>query len=403
MNLKFVPILTGSALKNKGVQPLLDAVNLYLPNPSEVKNFALHETEEGKPATKVLMSPERSDRHPFVGLAFKLEAGRFGQLTYMRIYQGMLKKGTYIYNTRTGRKVKASRLVRMHSDEMEEIDEALAGDIVALFGVDCASGDTFVAQKEPKISMESIYVPDPVISMSMKAASKDSMDNFMKAITRFTKEDPTFRSNWDEESRETIVSGMGELHLEIYAQRMEREYNCPVVLGKPKVAFRETITKSCPFDYLHKKQSGGAGQFGCVQGLLEPLPPEQNTKIIFSDETSGPNIPKQFVPSIRKGFEKSCESGPLSGHKVAGVKFRLQDGKHHIVDSNDIAFTLAAMGAMRQVFDMGRWQILEPIMTVEVSCPAEFQGEIIGQVTRRSGVLLSTNETDNWFTINAEV
>lgn len=401
--LKFVPVMTGSALKNKGVQPLLDAVISYLPNPSEVKNYALLQTEEDKPVDKVLMNPERSDQHMFVGLAFKLEAGKFGQLTYMRVYQGMLKKGTFIYNTRTGKKVKASRLVRMHSDEMEDIDEAMAGDIFAIFGVDCASGDTFVAQKDSKIAMESIYVPEPVLSMAMRVVSKDSMENFLKALNRFCKEDPTFRTHWDDESKETIVSGMGELHLEIYSQRMEREYNCPVILGKPTVAFRETLTKTCPFDYLHKKQSGGAGQFGCVQGFVEPLPADQNTKIIFSDETSGSNIPKQFIPSIRKGFMKSCESGPLSGHKVVGIKFRLKDGRSHIVDSNDYAFSFAAIGAMKQVFDAGRWQILEPIMNVEVSAPSEFQGEIISQISRRSGVLISTNEIDNWFTMNAEV
>ncbi|XP_054168865.1 elongation factor G, mitochondrial-like [Oppia nitens] len=400
---KFIPVFTGSALKNKGVQHLLDAVVQYLPNPAEVSNYALLQTSETAPPAKVLMNPERSDRNQFVGLAFKLEAGRFGQLTYMRVYQGMLRKGTYIYNTRTGRKVKVSRLVRMHSSEMQEIDEALAGDICALFGVDCASGDTFVIDKDSRLSMESIYVPEPVISMSMKAVSKDTMDNFMKALTRFCKEDPTFHTQWDDESKETIVSGMGELHLEIYGQRMEREYNCPVQLGKPKVAFRETIQRSCQFDYLHKKQSGGAGQYGCVQGVVEPLPTDNNTNNVFSDETTGTGIPKHFVPSIRKGFEQMCLNGPLTGHKVVGIKFRLQDGKHHCVDSNDIAFMSAAQGAMRQTYEMGKWQILEPIMNVEVSCPSEFQGDIIGHVSRRSGVLLSTDDNNNWFTINAEI
>ncbi|CAG2100629.1 unnamed protein product, partial [Medioppia subpectinata] len=403
LSLKFIPVLTGSALKNKGVQHMLDAVINYLPNPSQVNNYALLEEQEGSTPKKLPMNAERSDAQMFVGLAFKLEAGRFGQLTYMRVYQGMLRKGTYIYNTRTGKKVKASRLVRMHASDMEEIDEALAGDIFALFGVDCASGDTFVTERQSKISMESMYIPEAVISMSMKTVSKDSMENFLKAINRFCKEDPTFRSHWDDESKETVVSGMGELHLEIYAQRMEKEYNCPVVLGKPKVAFRETIVRSCPFDYLHKKQSGGAGQYGCVQGILEPLPPHQNTQNIFSDETSGPNIPKHFVPSIRKGFQQMCETGPLSGHKLIGLKFRLQDGKHHCVDSNDIAFVLAAQGAMRQTYDMGKWQVLEPIMNVEVSCPSEYQGELIGQVSRRNGVLISTDDSNNWFTINAEV
>lgn len=326
----------------------MDAVVSYLPNPSEVKNYAIKGEIEGKEPTKILMSPERSDSHPFLGLAFKLESGRFGQLTYMRVYQGMLKKGSFIYNARTNKKVKVSRLVRMHSDEMEEIGEALAGDICALFGIDCASGDSFVADRDMKLSMESIYVAEPVISMSIKTKSKDLNTNFSKAIQRFTKEDPTFHCQWDNDNKEMIVSGMGELHLEIYGQRMEREYNCPVILGKPKVAFRETLLHPCEFDYLHKKQSGGAGQYGCVQGLVEPLPFDQNTKIAFSDETFGPNIPKQFVPAIKKGFEQMCEKGPLSGHKITGIKFRLRDGKHHIVDSNEISFILAASGAMKQ-------------------------------------------------------
>lgn len=335
-------------MKNKGTQPLLDGVINFLPNPSEVTNFAFIQKGEDQEPEKLEMKSQRDNSNPFVGLAFKLDATRFGQLTYMRIYQGCLKKGDYVYNARTQKKVKVSRLVRMHSNEMQDIEEAYSGDICALFGIDCASGDTFVSERNSSIAMESIYVPEPVISMSIKASSKDSMDNFSKAIQRFTKEDPTFRCEWNNDSKEMIVSGMGELHLEIYGQRMEREYSCPVTLGKPKVAFRESLTRPVKFNYLHKRQSGGAGQYGCVIGLLEPLPIEQNTKIAFSDETSGPNVPKVFVPSIKKGFEEMCEKGPLIGHKVTGVRFRLQDGKHHVVDSSDIAFMLAAQGAMKQ-------------------------------------------------------
>lgn len=407
---------------------MLDGVLHFLPNPAEVKNFALLQKGENQEAKKIEMSPDRESNKTFVGLAFKLDATRFGQLTYMRVYQGSIKKGDYVYNARTQKKVKVSRLVRMHSNEMQDIEEALAGDICALFGIDCASGDTFLSERNSPLSMESIYVPDPVISMSIKANSKDSLDNFSKAIHRFTKEDPTFHCIWNNDNKEMIVSGMGELHLEIYSQRMEREYNCPVVLGKPKVAFRESLTRPIRFNYLHKRQSGGAGQFGCVIGLLEPLPIDQNTKIAFSDETSGPNVPKSFVPAIKKGFEEMCEKGPLTGHKITGIKFRLQDGKHHVVDSNDISFQLAAQGAMKQgesftvdiffghwpldsliiafylaAFDEGSWMILEPIMHVEVSAPAEYQGDLIGQVTRRNGLLQSTNEMDNYFVANAEV
>lgn len=348
-----MPVYTGTALKNKGVQPLIDGVLHYLPNPSEVNNYALKLKEgasEDDEPEKVLMVPDRHDAadRTFVGLAFKLDSTRFGQLTYVRVYQGRVRKGDSIYNSRTGKKVKVSRLVRMHSNEVQDIDEAISGDICAFFGVDCASGDSFVSERNANLSMESIFVPDPVISMSIKAASKDAMDNFSKAIHRFTKEDPTFHCFWDKDSKEMIVSGMGELHLEIYAQRMEREYNCPVVLGKPKVAFRETLVRPIKYNYLHKRQSGGAGQYGMVIGVVEPLPVESNTKLEFSDETSGPNVPKCFVPAIKKGYLEMCEKGPQIGHPVTGIRFRLHDGKHHIVDSSDIAFQLAANGAMKQ-------------------------------------------------------
>lgn len=232
----FTPVLVGTALKNKGVQPLLDAVLDYLPNPGEVENIALIE-HDGKDAEKIFLKPDRDGKAPFVGLAFKLEAGRFGQLTYLRCYQGVLKKSDTIYNVRTNRKVRISRLVRLHSNQMEDVNEVLAGDIFALFGVDCASGDTFVTNLKLNISMESIFVPDPVVSMAIKPNNSKDRDNFSKAIARFTKEDPTFQFYYDTDNKETIVSGMGELHLEIYAQRMEREYGCLVTLGKQKFLF----------------------------------------------------------------------------------------------------------------------------------------------------------------------
>ena len=268
MERTFTPVFVGTALKNKGVQSLLDGVIDYLPDPSEVKNEALLQIEEGK-EEKIELKPERSSSNTFVGLAFKLEAGKHGQLTYMRVYQGMLKKGDTIYNTRTGRKIKTSRLVQMHSNNMEAITEAYAGDICALFGIDCASGDTFTTDPSYPIGLESMFVPDPVVSLSIKAANSKDVSNFGKAIKRFTKEDPTFQVHYDEEIKETVASGMGELHLEIYSQRMEREYNCPVIMGKPKVAFKECIVQPFEFDYLHKKQSGGAGQYGRVIGVLE--------------------------------------------------------------------------------------------------------------------------------------
>ncbi|XP_019533288.2 elongation factor G, mitochondrial [Aedes albopictus] len=398
----FTPVLVGTALKNKGVQPLLDAVLNYLPHPGEVENIALIE-KKGQEPQQIVLDPARDGKSPFVGLAFKLEAGRFGQLTYLRCYQGVLKKGDSIFNVRSGKKVRLARLVRLHSNNMEDVNEVYAGDIFALFGVDCASGDTFVTNPDLELSMESIFVPDPVVSMAIKPANNKDRDNFSKAVARFTKEDPTFRFAYDSDVKETLVSGMGELHLEIYAQRMEREYNCPVILGKPKVAFRETLVAPCEFDYLHKKQSGGQGQYGRVTGILEPLPPHQNTTIEFTDETIGTNVPKQFVPAIEKGFRQMAEKGLLSGHKLSGIKFRLQDGAHHIVDSSELAFMLASQGAIKSVFENGSWQILEPIMLVEVTAPEEFQGTVIGQLNKRHGIITGTEGSEGWFTVYAEV
>ena len=405
---KFTPVMMGTALKNKGVQPLLDGVVDYLPNPSEVVNTAIDTAkttvnEDGEEQiVKVNLNPERSNKNPFMGLAFKLEQGKFGQLTYMRIYQGQVKKGDSVYNTRTGKKTRIPRLVQMHSNKMEDVDRASAGDICAVFGVDCASGDSFVLDKEYKYSMESLYVPEPVLSLSIKPDDKKKTDNFSKAVQRFTKEDPTFKVWFDNESKETIASGMGELHLEIYAQRMEREYNCPVTLGKPKVAFRETLFSKVKFDYWHRKQTGGRGEYARVIGYLEPLPASQNTVNDFKDKTVGTNVPKNFIPGIKKGFNDSCNAGQLSGSKIVGVRMVLEDGAHHEVDSSEWAFYQAAQYAMMDCFDDGVWQILEPIMKVEVNGPEEFQGVCVSMLTKRSGIIQAVDASEGWFTAECE-
>uniref|UniRef100_A0A5S6R2B2 Elongation factor G, mitochondrial n=1 Tax=Trichuris muris TaxID=70415 RepID=A0A5S6R2B2_TRIMR len=381
---KFAPVLLGSALKNKGVQPLLDAIIDYLPDPSEVVNTI--NVEDQGVSSKEPLNPERSNRLPFVGLAFKLEAGRFGQLTYFRIYQGTVSRGDSIVNARTLKKTRVQRLVRMHASHMEDIETAFAGDICATFGLECASGDTFVMDTSRKVALENIHIPAPVVSLSMKVKNKKDADNFTKALNRFSKEDPTFRREYNVESKEMIVS----------------EYNCEVELGRPKVAFRETLSVPCSFDYWHRKQSGGQGQYGRVIGVCEPLPAHKNMELEFRDDCIGNNVPKQFMPCIEKGFRTACEKGPLTGSPVTGIRFRLKDGAHHIVDSTEIAFILAAKYAMEDVFAEGQWHLIEPVMKVECSCPREFQGTVLTALNKRSGVVLSTELADSFFLVTCE-
>ncbi|KAG5837676.1 hypothetical protein ANANG_G00241970 [Anguilla anguilla] len=314
----FTPVLVGSALKNKGIQPLLDAALEYLPNPTEVNNYATLNQEEARESSKIRMDPTRDASQPFVCLAFKLEAGRFGQLTYVRVYQGCLKKSEYIYNTRTGKRVRVQRLVRLHADQMEDVDEVYAGDICALFGIDCASGDTFTSRTSTNLSMESIHVPDPVISMSVKPSNKNDLDKFSKGINRFTREDPTFRVHFDTESKETIISGMGELHLEIYSQRMEREYNCPCVLGRPKVSFRETVSNSVPcLTSLIRSSLGGRGSMERSSGCWSPWTPRATPRWSLWIRPSAPTYPSSSYPP-----SKRASGRPVRRGRSRGTRFR---------------------------------------------------------------------------------
>ncbi|GAA5813733.1 Elongation factor G, mitochondrial [Mucor flavus] len=398
ISLKFTPVLMGSAFKNTAIQPLLNAIINYLPNPTEVVNTALDINQGEK---KVDLSPYTNS--PFVGLAFKLEEGRYGQLTYMRIYQGALKKGSFITNVKTGKKIKVPRLVRMHAADMEDVDELGAGEIGAMFGVDCASGDTFT-DGTLQYTMTSMYVPDPVISLSLTPKGKES-PNFSKALNRFQKEDPTFRVHIDSESKETIISGMGELHLQIYVERMKREYNVECLTGKPRVAFRETITQAAKFNYTHKKQSGGSGQYGRVMGQLEPMEKDEETgkDISFENRVIGGNIPSNFIPACEKGFNDALDKGPLIGHPVNGVRMVLEDGASHAVDSSELAFRIATKNAFHEAFAKAKPTILEPIMNVAITAPIEFQGSVIGGLNKRKGTVVDTEIQEDYFNVIADV
>ena len=338
---------------------------------------------------------------PTVALAFKLEDGQYGQLTYIRIYQGVIKKGDELYNTRSKKKFKVGRLIRMHASTMEDISEGGCGDIVALFGIDCASGDTF-CNPSLNYSMTSMYVPDAVISLSIKPVDKKAADNMAKAINRFTKEDPTFRCYVDEESNETIISGMGELHLDVYVERMKREYKAEVTTGAPQVAYRETITKRADFEYTHKKQTGGSGQYGKVCGFIEPLN-EDGKNYEFVNEVKGGKIPTEYIPAVDKGFQASLAKGQLIKFPVVGVKVTVNDGQSHPVDSSDMAFQLAAIGAFKEAYMKAAPEIMEPIMKVSVEGPSEFQGNIFGSINQRRGMIVSSVEDNGMCHVDAEV
>ncbi len=391
---QFVPVFLGSAYKNKGIQPLLDAVGYYLPDPTEIKNTALNLDDGEKPV--VLNTDENA---PVVALGFKLEDGKYGQLTYVRVYQGTLKKGEDLYNTRARKKFKVGRLVRMNSANMEDINEGAPGDIVALFGVDCASGDTFCSGGL-NYAMSSMYVPEPVISLSLTPKDKQAADQMSKALNRFTKEDPTFRTYVDKESNQTIIQGMGELHLEVYIERMRREYKCEVETGMPQVAYREAITQRADFNYTHKKQTGGAGQFGRVAGFIEPIT-EQDYE--FVNMIKGGAIPTEYIPSCDKGFKEAVKKGTLIGFPIVGTRITINDGQSHPVDSSDMAFQSAAIGAFREAYKAAKPAILEPIMKVSIEGPQEFQGNIFGLINQRRGVIISSTEDDNFTRVDAEV
>jgi elongation factor G len=395
LSLDLTPVFLGSAYKNKGVQVLLDGVTRYLPAPTDVRNTGV-DLDHGEAEVEV-----SSDRDQgMIALAFKLDDGRYGQLTYVRVYRGTLAKGDTIINQRTGKKVKVGRLVRMHADKMEDIDATGAGDIVALFGIDCASGDTFAAPGV-NIAMSSMHIPNPVISLSVKPVDNRDSDKMGKALGRFVREDPTFRASVDPESGETIIAGMGELHLDVYVERMKREYGCAVQTGAPQVAYRECISQRADFNYTHKKQTGGSGQYAKVGGYIEPLPSGEGFE--FSDEVRGGAVPTEYISACEKGFKSACEKGSLIDAPVLGVKVVLNDGAAHAVDSSDLAFQLASRSAFREAYAKAKPIVLEPIMRVEVEGPSEFQGAYIKSIMQRRGLVVGSNDADGFARVEAQV
>ncbi|MEH1786236.1 elongation factor G [Nostoc sp.] len=409
LSLEFTPVLLGSAFKNKGVQNLLDAVALYLPSPvdREVKGLGTGDwglgtrtsnSQSPVPSTQSLITLSPDPDASLVALAFKLTVESFGQLTYTRIYSGTLKPGDTVYNSRTEQRVQIGRLVRMHANKREELKVAVAGDIVALLGVDCASGDTFCSG-EPLVSLEKMFVPEPVITLAITPKKQEDSDRLSKALNRFQREDPTFRLSIDPESGATLISGMGELHLEIYLERIQREYNAEVFVGTPAVAYRETIGQQATFDYRFKKQSGGPGQYAHITGWIEPT----EEPFVFENRVVGGAIPKEYIPACEKGFREAMQSGKLQGYPVTGVKVVLDGGSYHPIDSSELAFRSASHQAIEGAIAKAKPYILEPIMLVEVETPNDFMGRVQGDLSSRRGLLLGSETMQRYTVIRAEV
>jgi len=399
-------VLMGSAFKNKGVQEALDAVTMYLPCPTDVEVFANDNSstaeldEDGNPP-QVKLSNDNKDA--MVAMAFKTVVEAFGQLTYMRVYQGEIRKGQSYINARTGQSVRFGRLVRMHSNDREDIDVGEAGDIMAVVGVDCASGDTFLGDGA-ELSLENIYVAEPVIRLSVEPAKRDDADKLGKALERFRREDPTFHVFSDEETNETLIAGMGQLHLDVYIERIKREYKCECVIGEPRVSYKERPTKRVEFNHKRKKQSGGSGQYGHVVGVMEPLPEDAENNYEFVDAVTGGRIPREFIKPCDQGFQDQLVKGPLGEYEVVGVKITLEDGTYHDVDSSDMAFKLTAREAMREaILNKAGMALLEPIMLLEIETPDEFQGAVVGHLSSKRGIVGSSEVTDGTCIIISEV
>ncbi len=394
---QFTPVFLGTAYRNKGVQPLLDAIDRYLPSPLD-REYHAFAHDDSETQIELTASPDE----PTVAMAFKIVEDPYGALTFMRIYQGKFVKGEMYYNQRSGRKERFSRIVRMHADQREDVDEAVAGDIVAVLGVDCASGDTY-ASKYPCCTLQSMFVPEPVIQMAISPTDRDGADRLSKALHRFRREDPTLRVSSDEETGETLIAGMGELHLEVYVERILREHKVHVEVGQPKVNYREAPTRETAFDIRHKKQTGGSGQFAHIKGKMMPLDESHDEVFLFEEKITGGRIPKQYIPAVEKGFRGGIVKGPVAGYPVVGLHVLLEDGAYHEVDSSDLAFQTAAATAMREVFSKTKPVLLEPVMNVEIECPSDFQGSVVGDLTSRRGMVTATEVNGVTARIEGEV
>lgn len=397
INRDIVPLMMGSAFKNKGVQPLMDAICDYLPSPVDRPCFARDHDNSGSETPLVCDSEA-----PLVAMVFKIADETFGQLSYARVYQGKIVKGQQYRNARTNRMHRIGRIVRMHANDRVDLKEAGPGDIVALISVDCASGDTFCGQGV-NYSLESIFVAEPVISLAITPASSADQERIAKALNRFMKEDPTFRVSSDPETGQTIIAGMGELHLDVYVERMRREYKAEIVVGIPNVSYREAPTVEAAFNYRHKKQTGGSGQFAHVVGRLIPLPADAELTYDFEDNITSGRIPGEYIPAVNKGFQSAMAKGPLAGYEIVGCKMCLDDGSFHAVDSSEMAFRIAGRDAFITAFKDSKPCLLEPIMKVEIETPSEYQGFIVGDLNSRRGIILNTETRDNFATIAAEV
>ncbi len=396
LNQSFVPVCCGSAFKNKGVQPLLDAVVDYLPSPLDIPDV-----QGVKMDSDEADSRPPTDEAPFSALAFKVMNDPFvGSLTFIRIYSGTLGKGTYL-NSVKDKKEKVGRMLEMHANERKDVDEAFAGDIIALAGMkETTTGDTLCAEKAP-IVLERMEFPEPVIELSVEPKTKADQEKMGIALNRLSQEDPSFRVSTDQESGQTIIKGMGELHLDIIVDRMRREFKVEANVGAPQVAYREYLAREVDVDYTHKKQSGGSGQFGRVKVTV--IPGERGQGVIFEDVIKGGNIPREYIPAIEKGFREQAASGHLVGFPIIDFSIKLTDGAYHDVDSSAIAFEIAARGAMREVAQKAGIKLLEPIMKVEVVTPDEYLGDVIGDLNSRRGQIQGTDTRGNAQAVEAFV